>query len=244
MYKRHVDDTFLLFRSKDHIEKFQVYLNCEHPNKFTSEIEENNSISFLDIKVNRANNSFSANIYRKVTFNGDFSNFESFIPISYNSNSILTLLFRAFKLCFNFELFYQEILNLKYIFKINGYPGNLIDASINRYLNHIFIDKKIYALAPKKELVCVLPFTGKKSLRLRFKLVKSVQNNLSFANLKLFSSHHTNFIHCFVSKIPLIRKFVLILFIVIRVVAAMLLIMVKLTDTFLQELQNIWVFQI
>ena len=58
------------------------------------------------------------------------------------------------------------------------------------------------------------------------------------------SSHHINFIHCFVLKIPLIRKFVLILFIVIRVVAAMLFIMVKLTDTFLQELLNIWVFQI
>ena len=50
--------------------------------------------------------------------------------------------------------------------------------------------------------------------------------------------------HGFVLKIPLIRKFVLILFIVIRVVAAMLLVMVKLTNAFLQELQNIWVFQI
>ena len=33
-------------------------------------------------------------------------------------------------------------------------------------------------------------------------------------------------------------------FIVIRVVAAMLVIMVKLTDTSLQKLQNIWVSQI
>ena len=44
------------------------YLNCQHPNiKFISEIEENNSISFLDTKVSRVNNSFSTNIYRKVT---------------------------------------------------------------------------------------------------------------------------------------------------------------------------------
>ena len=48
----------------------------------------------------------------------------------------------------------------------------------------------------------------------------------------------------FVLKISLIRKFVLILFIVIRVVAALILIMVERNDTFLQELQNIWVFQI
>ena len=42
IYKRYFDDTFLLFRSKDHIEKFRCYLNCQHANiKFTTEIEEN-----------------------------------------------------------------------------------------------------------------------------------------------------------------------------------------------------------
>ena len=98
---------------------------------------------------------------------------------------IFTLLFRAFKLCSNFQLFNQEILNLKDIFKRNGYPCNFIDVCIKRFLNYVFIDKKIYALAPKKELVCVLPFIGKKSLQLRSKLVKSVQNNLSFCHLKV-----------------------------------------------------------
>ena len=98
---------------------------------------------------------------------------------------IFTLLFRAFKLCSNFQLFNQEILNLKDIFKRNGYPCNFIDVCIERFLNYVFIDKKIYALAPKKELVCVLPFIGKKSLQLRSKLVKSVQNNLSFCHLKV-----------------------------------------------------------
>ena len=59
IYERYVDDTFLLFRSKDHIEKFRGYLNCQHPYiKFTSEIEENNSMSFLAIKISRVNNSF------------------------------------------------------------------------------------------------------------------------------------------------------------------------------------------
>ena len=186
IYKRYVEDTFLLFRSKDRIEKFRGYLDCQHPNiKFTSEIEENNSISFLDIKISRVNNSFSTNFYRKVTFSGVFTNFESFIPISYKSNLIFALLFRAFKLCSNFELFHQEILNLKDIFNRNGYPGEFIHVCIKIYLNKVFIDKKIYALAPKKELVCVLPFIRKKSLQLRSKLVKSVQNNLSFCHLKV-----------------------------------------------------------
>ena len=81
--------------------------NFQHPNiKFTSEIEENNSKLFLDIKITRVRNSFSTTIYRKLTFSVVFTNFESFIPLSYKSNLIFTLLFRAFKLCSNFELFH------------------------------------------------------------------------------------------------------------------------------------------
>ena len=89
-------------------------------------------------------------------------------------------------------------MNLKDIFNRNDYPGNFIDACINRYLNQVFIDKKIYALAPKKELVCVLPFIGKKSLQLRSKLVKSVQNNLCFCHLKFaFQSPYKLHTFCF-----------------------------------------------
>ena len=119
--------------------KFQGYLNCQHPNiKIKSEIEENNSILFLDIKIRRVNNSFSTNIYRKVTFSGVFTNFESFIPISCKSNLIFTLLFRAFKLSSNVELFHQEIPNLKDIFKRNGYHCDFIDVCIKRFLSYVF----------------------------------------------------------------------------------------------------------
>ena len=114
IYRRFVDDTFLLFRSKEHIEKFRLYLNCQHPNiKFTSEIEENNSISFLDIKINRDNNRFLSSVYRKPTFSGVFTNFDSYIPLSYKSGLISSLLYRAFKLCSNFDIFQQEIIFLK-----------------------------------------------------------------------------------------------------------------------------------
>ena len=79
IYRGFVDNTFLLFRSKEHIEKFRLYLTCQHSNiKFTSEIEENNSISFLDIKINRDNYRFLTSVYRKPTFNGVFINFDSY----------------------------------------------------------------------------------------------------------------------------------------------------------------------
>ena len=88
-------------------------------------------------------------------------NFESFTLESYKSDLIF-MLFRAFKFCPSFEIFQQEMLNLSDIFKRSGYPCNFIGICIKSFLNNIFINKKLYALAPKEELVCLLPFTGKK----------------------------------------------------------------------------------
>ena len=59
VYRRYVDDTFLLFCSTDHVKKLKKYLNKEHQNiAFTSEMEQNGSLSFLDVKISRANNKF------------------------------------------------------------------------------------------------------------------------------------------------------------------------------------------
>ena len=76
VYRRFVDDKYLLFGAKDHVEKFKNYLNKQHKNiKFTSEIEENGSLSFLDITVDRENNKFVTSVYCKPIFNGVFTDF-------------------------------------------------------------------------------------------------------------------------------------------------------------------------
>ena len=178
MYRRYADDTFLLFRSKHLIEKFRNYLSRQHKNiKFTSETENENSISFLDIKITRENNKFMTSVYRKPTFSGVFTNFGSFIPKSYKYNLLFTLLHRAFKLCSNFECFHQEIDKLKTIFEYNDYPKSFVDFCIKKYLDKVFIKKKVVLKASKKELICVLPFLGKKSMQLRTRLVNSIENS-------------------------------------------------------------------
>ena len=84
IYRRYVDDTFLLFRSKHHIEKFRNYWNRQHKNiRFTSEIENENSIRFLDVKISSGNNKLTTSVYRKPTFCRVFTNFGSFILNSY-----------------------------------------------------------------------------------------------------------------------------------------------------------------
>ena len=184
IYRTYVDDTFLLFRSKYHIEKFRKYLNCQHKNiRFTSETKNENSISFLDIKISR--DKFTTSVYGKPTFSGVLTNFGSFILISYKYNLPFNSLHRAFKLCSNFELFHQEIDKLKTIFKTNGYPKSFADLCIKKYFEKVFIKKKVVLTASKKELICFLPFIGNKSLQLRNRLVNSIENNLKFCKLKV-----------------------------------------------------------
>ena len=144
IYRRFLDDTFLLFRSKDHVEKFRNYLNKQHKNKkFTSEIEENGSLSFLDIKISRENNKFVTSVYRKPTFSGVFTNFESFIFLKVN------LLHRSFRLCSNYERFSREIETFKSILKRNSYPHNLANQCIKKFLNKLFVQMDLNLRFPK-----------------------------------------------------------------------------------------------
>ena len=93
---------------------------------------------------------------------------------------MFTLLHRAFKLWSNFERFHQEIDKLKNIFENNGYPKSFVDFGIKKYLDKVFIKKKVVLKVSKKDLICVLPFVTKKSMQLRTRLVNSVESNLKF----------------------------------------------------------------
>ena len=98
---------------------------------------------------------------------------------------IWSFLYRAFSLCSSFELLHQEILKLKDILKRNGYPISFIDKCVKRFLDKVFIEKKTFLTASKKQLFCVLPFIGKTFLQLRSRLVKFIQGNLQFCSLKV-----------------------------------------------------------
>ena len=75
-YRQFVNDTFLLLRAKDRAEKFKNYLNKQHKNiKFMWKIEENGSLSFLDIAITLENNKFVTSVYRKPAFSGVFTIF-------------------------------------------------------------------------------------------------------------------------------------------------------------------------
>ena len=71
VYRRYVNDLFVLFKSKEHLKLFVNYMNSKHRNiKFTFETEDSNTFSILDVKNTRRNKRFVTSIFRKTTFSG------------------------------------------------------------------------------------------------------------------------------------------------------------------------------
>ena len=153
--------------------------------KFTSEIEENGSLSILDIKISCENNKFGTSVYRKPTFSGVFTNFESFIPDIYKRGLIETLLHRSFRLHSNYENFHLEIETMKSILKQNSFPHYLVNHFIKKFLNKLFVQGDLNFTVPKRELICILPYLGKTSLDLRTRLRRTIERNLPFCKLKI-----------------------------------------------------------
>ena len=139
MYKRYVDDTFLLFTEDSHVNMFLDYINSQHPSiSFTSEIEIDCILPFLDIKIKRESNQFTTSIYRKPTFTGLMSKFYDFSPKEYKENLISTLICRAFRICSDYFAFDKEVHFLKNILQRNGYPLSFIESNIGTMLNKLY----------------------------------------------------------------------------------------------------------
>ena len=153
-YKRYVDDTIALFRSRDQAEQFLEHINDLHPNiKFTIEHESNNQLPFLDILISRTDHGFSTNVFRKKTFTGQGTNFYSSCPLRFKLNSISTLLHRAYSLCSSWQNFHTEVSFLLQYFKLNSYPPSLIQKFTKDFLNNKFQPPQLTPSVPK--LLCI-----------------------------------------------------------------------------------------
>ena len=93
-YRRYVDDIFVLFSSLDQAEKFKKYLSSKYPSiKFSLEKENDGCLPFLDINICREKGKLVTNVYQKKTFSDVYTNFNSFIPETYKTSLIESLLF-------------------------------------------------------------------------------------------------------------------------------------------------------
>jgi len=84
-YFRYVDDILIIYNAhKTEIANVLVLFNSLHPKiKFTSELEEDNKINFLDLTLHRLPTGVFASIYRKPTAFGNLIHFESCHPLEH-----------------------------------------------------------------------------------------------------------------------------------------------------------------
>ena len=138
LYLRYVDDTLLFFASKEHIEPFLAYLNNQPTSiSFAKEEEINGNIAFLDLNINRHETpltTFSTSIFRKKTFTGLLTKYDSCIPHIFKLNLISTLIYRAWHLSSSFHNLHLELVNIQSLLLKNYFPLNLIYENVNKLL--------------------------------------------------------------------------------------------------------------
>ena len=171
LYRRYVDDCFLLFTNRDHIEAFKVYLNSKHPNiKFTTEIESNSKLPFIGVTVAHQDHGFSTSVYRKPTDTGLGMNYLTFTQSTFKTNSILTLLHRCYTICSTWHLFDVEIQFLHSFYCANRFPSHVFWRCVRKFLHGVLNPRPVTFNVPKDIQYISLPFIGHQSYNIRNQL--------------------------------------------------------------------------
>ena len=157
IYGRYVDDILVGARSFYCIEELATRLNAVHPNiQFTVEFENDDSISFLDIKIEKRLHNLSLSWYHKETWSGSFLHYTSYVPTSWKTGLLKGFKYRILRICSKDNLS-KAVTELTGIFTKNGYPydfikDNFIDYTPNKNIKTIE--------APKKPVTISLPYLG------------------------------------------------------------------------------------
>ena len=161
---------------------FLQYLNSRHNSiKFTIAFEQDNEFPFLDILVKRCpNNTFVTFIYRKKTFTGLYTKWDSFTPRKYKINLIRTLTYRCYRICSSASLLQSALGDLRKLLLQNGYPQGIITYNVNDVLNrNRNKPKSPISTVPKKDIIILLILLPYLSLK------SCVYNFYSFVILKI-----------------------------------------------------------
>ncbi|CAH8544682.1 unnamed protein product [Dicrocoelium dendriticum] len=170
LYCRYVDDIFVLLQSSGSIDELTNTFNQGHPAiKFTSEVEQNGRFHFLDVAMKRLDGgSLQRCVYRKSTWNGQYTNFYSFVPLRFKRNLINTLVSRAERICSN-DTLAEELECIRLVLRENGYPESFIRANMEHKKK-----KPVVLTVERKPIFLQLPYKGEVATEL-------LSRRLSFA---------------------------------------------------------------
>lgn len=145
------------FWESQHIPKFLNYLNSKHPNiEFTCNLETDGSIPFFYVLATHVENKLQTAVYRKPTFTGLGINYLSFIPQLFKVNAIKTLLYWCYALSSNWFNFDHETKFLTTFFHNNGFPLEIINNNIYKFLNKFSLSIPSHTQTTNKKYIKIL----------------------------------------------------------------------------------------
>ena len=101
--------------------------------KFTVEKESNHQLDFLDVFVHKTSTAFLTSVYRKPTFSGLYTRWDSFCPQQRKINLIETLVHCA--LMISSKCFDDEIEFIRSTVSKKGYPVSVLDGVVHDVVN-------------------------------------------------------------------------------------------------------------
>ena len=142
LYRRYVDNTFYIFENNTQVQCFLQYWNRQHPKiLFTHESEDSKSLLFLEVLVSHSDNGFSTNLYRKKSFTGLYTNFDSLSPIQYKASFIFVLIYRAYHICSSYLSFHEQVCIIRWFLQQNRFPIYLSNQVIKNFLDRQYNTK-------------------------------------------------------------------------------------------------------
>ena len=192
LYKRYVDDTFSAFSSERKANEFFELLNGMHDDlTFTMEREKDGLLPFLDVAITRTDTSLSRGVYRKPTFSGLYTRWDSFCDTRHKRNLIKSLTSRALRICTP-DTIDKELATLLKIFEDNGYPLRIVKHETNKTIDKFKqtppakppeSDELESKASKPRTVTLTLPWKGRASGGFRREMERTVHE--SFRNVQL-----------------------------------------------------------
>lgn len=182
-YFRYVDDLILCWTgSMSQLDDFINDLNNKHPKiKFKKELEQNNSLNFLDLTISKVNNKHQFQIFRKPTHTDIVIPACSTHPWQHKAAAFHCYIHRLLSVPLSEDNYNLELNNIYHLAVTNGYKKSLIDSIIRKKQAGI-ANSLLYAaqpIQPIEKYKASITYIGKVSDKI-CKILKSNGVNVAF----------------------------------------------------------------
>ena len=197
---RYVDDTLLLVKPKDADLVLNSFNSFDPKIQFTVDKFDDENVHFLDLQIKNNN---LIDIYRKDTFTGLYTRFDSFEPWNLKVGWIRSLINRCSRLCSTAQLKNQQFSTINKLMSYNGFPQRVRRALLARFTKTK--DTTDCSQQDNSEEIFIrLPYLGKEGEQIVHKCISRLKRCIkSKVNFKVF--YRTSKISMFCSnkdKIP------------------------------------------